>query len=68
MNTSSVKPKDAAAQKQRAASATVIFVAFDRKLAGFVAIADPIKPTVHARRLSHATMRHIRQNLFLSFA
>jgi Cu+-exporting ATPase len=38
-----VTPLDAAAEQQRARSATVIFVAIDRKLAGFVAIADPIK-------------------------
>jgi P-type Cu+ transporter len=35
----------AEAEARRAASATVIFVGFDRRLAGFVAIADPIKPT-----------------------
>ncbi|MBI5279350.1 MAG: copper-translocating P-type ATPase [Burkholderiales bacterium] len=38
----------AAAEQQRARSATVIFVALDRKLAGFVAIADPIKQTTAA--------------------
>jgi len=39
---------DAAAERQRARSATVIFVAMDGKLAGFVAIADPIKQTTPA--------------------
>jgi Cu+-exporting ATPase len=39
---------DAAAEDQRTRSATVIFVAFDGKLAGFVAIADPIKQTTRA--------------------
>lgn len=37
-----------AAEKQRARSATVIFVAFDGKPAGFVAIADPVKETTPA--------------------
>jgi Cu+-exporting ATPase len=41
-------PLDAAAQQQRVRSATVIFVALDRKLAGFVAIADPIKTSTPA--------------------
>jgi Cu+-exporting ATPase len=36
---------DAAAEAQRAKSATVIFVGVDGKLAGFVAIADPVKTT-----------------------
>jgi Cu+-exporting ATPase len=36
---------DAAAEAQRAKSATVIFVGVDGKLAGFVAIADPVKAT-----------------------
>jgi Cu+-exporting ATPase len=36
---------DAAAQAQRARSATVIYVALGGHLAGFVAIADPIKST-----------------------
>ena len=40
-----VSPLEAAAEKQRARSATVIFVALGGSLAGFVAIADPIKET-----------------------
>jgi Cu+-exporting ATPase len=40
-----VSSLDAAAEQQRARSATVIFVAIGGKLAGFVAIADPIKAT-----------------------
>jgi P-type Cu+ transporter len=36
---------DAAAEAQRSRSATVIYVALDGRLAGFVAIADPIKKT-----------------------
>lgn len=36
---------DQAAEAQRARAATVIFVGIDGKLAGFVAIADPIKAT-----------------------
>jgi heavy metal translocating P-type ATPase len=43
-----VSPLQAAAEEQRARSATVIFVAWEGKLAGFVAIADPIKPTTPA--------------------
>jgi Cu+-exporting ATPase len=43
-----VAPLQAAAEKQRARSATVIFVASGGKLAGFVAIADPIKQTTPA--------------------
>jgi Cu+-exporting ATPase len=43
-----VAPLNAAAEQQRAKSATVIFVALDGKLAGFVAIADPIKQTTPA--------------------
>ncbi len=43
-----VGPLQAAAEKQRARSATVIFVALAGKLAGFVAIADPIKETTPA--------------------
>jgi Cu+-exporting ATPase len=43
-----VAPLEAAAELQRARSATVIFVALAGKLAGFVAIADPIKPTTPA--------------------
>jgi Cu+-exporting ATPase len=40
-----VSPLHAAAEQQRARSATVIFVGWGGRLAGFVAIADPIKPT-----------------------
>jgi Cu+-exporting ATPase len=40
-----VSPLHAAAEQQRARSATVIFVGWGGQLAGFVAIADPIKPT-----------------------
>jgi Cu+-exporting ATPase len=40
-----VAPLEAAAEAQRAKAATVIFVGLDGKLAGFVAIADPIKAT-----------------------
>jgi Cu+-exporting ATPase len=40
-----VGPLQAAAEQQRARSATVIFVALAGRLAGFVAIADPIKAT-----------------------
>jgi len=43
-----VSPLHAAAERQRAKSATVIFVALDGALAGFVAIADPIKQTTPA--------------------
>jgi Cu+-exporting ATPase len=43
-----VAPLNAVAEQQRAKSATVIFVALDGKLAGFVAIADPIKDTTPA--------------------
>jgi Cu+-exporting ATPase len=43
-----VAPLQQAAEQQRARSATVIFVALGGKLAGFVAIADPIKPTTPA--------------------
>ena len=43
-----VTPLQAAAELQRARSATVIFVAWGGKLAGFVAIADPIKATTPA--------------------
>ncbi|MGJ7497303.1 copper-transporting P-type ATPase [Variovorax sp. RT4R15] len=43
-----VAPLNAVAEQQRAKSATVIFVALERKLAGFVAIADPIKQTTPA--------------------
>lgn len=39
---------DAAAQAQRARSATVIHVAFDGTPAGFVAVADPVKATTPA--------------------
>lgn len=41
-------PLDAAAERQRARSATVIYVALAGRLAGFVAIADPIKATTPA--------------------
>jgi Cu+-exporting ATPase len=49
----------AAAEQQRARSATVIFVALGGKLAGFVAIADPIKETTPAalKALRRAGMR-----------
>lgn len=40
-----VTPLEAAAERQRVKSATVIFVALQGRLAGFVAIADPIKAT-----------------------
>ncbi|WP_265334999.1 MULTISPECIES: copper-translocating P-type ATPase [Ramlibacter] len=40
-----VSSLNAAAEQQRARSATVIFVAIGGQLAGFVAIADPIKAT-----------------------
>ena len=40
-----VSSMDVMAEVQRSSSATVIFVAQDGRLAGFVAIADPIKPT-----------------------
>ncbi|RYF14040.1 MAG: copper-translocating P-type ATPase [Comamonadaceae bacterium] len=43
-----VAPLQAAAEQQRVRSATVIFVALDGRLAGFVAIADPIKQTTPA--------------------
>jgi Cu+-exporting ATPase len=43
-----VAPLEAAAEQQRARSATVIFVALEGRLAGFVAIADPVKPTTPA--------------------
>jgi Cu+-exporting ATPase len=43
-----VAPLAAAAEQQRSRSATVIYVAIDGKLAGFVAIADPIKATTPA--------------------
>ncbi|MDB5859729.1 MAG: copper-translocating P-type ATPase [Ramlibacter sp.] len=43
-----VGPLDAAAEQQRVKSATVIFVALDGALAGFVAIADPIKQSTPA--------------------
>jgi Cu+-exporting ATPase len=43
-----VTPLHAKAEQQRASSASVIFVALDGKLAGFVAIADPIKATTPA--------------------
>jgi Cu+-exporting ATPase len=40
-----VAPLNGAAEEQRTKAATVIFVGVDGKLAGFVAIADPIKAT-----------------------
>jgi Cu+-exporting ATPase len=40
-----VQALQAAAEAQRAKAATVIFVSLGGSLAGFVAIADPIKPT-----------------------
>jgi Cu+-exporting ATPase len=40
-----VRALEAPAESQRAKSATVIFVGVGGRLAGFVAIADPIKPT-----------------------
>jgi Cu+-exporting ATPase len=43
-----VAPLNAAAEQQRARSATVIFVALGGQLAGFVAVADPIKQTTPA--------------------
>ncbi|MBL0419673.1 copper-translocating P-type ATPase [Ramlibacter sp. AW1] len=43
-----VAPLHEAAERQRAKSATVIFVAMDGRLAGFAAIADPIKPSTPA--------------------
>jgi Cu+-exporting ATPase len=43
-----VAPLHAAAERQRARGATVIFVAMQGRLAGFVAIADPIKETTPA--------------------
>jgi heavy metal translocating P-type ATPase len=43
-----VTPLQVAAEEQRVRSATVIFVALGGKLAGFVAIADPIKATTPA--------------------
>jgi Cu+-exporting ATPase len=43
-----VAPLQAAAEQQRARSATVIFVGLHGRLAGFVAIADPIKETTPA--------------------
>jgi len=43
-----VSPLQASAEQQRARSATVIFVALAGELAGFVAIADPIKATTPA--------------------
>ena len=43
-----VTPLNDAAEQQRAKSATVIFVGLNGRLAGFVAIADPIKQTTPA--------------------
>ena len=54
-----VTPLQAAAELQRTQAATVIFVALDGRLAGFVAIADPIKATTPAalRSLREAGVR-----------
>lgn len=54
-----VTPLQAAAELQRAQAATVIFVALNGRLAGFVAIADPIKPSTPAalQRLREAGVR-----------
>jgi Cu+-exporting ATPase len=54
-----VAPLQAAAERQRARSATVIFVAIGGQLAGFVAIADPIKATTRdaLRELREAGIR-----------
>jgi P-type Cu+ transporter len=41
-------PLQARAEDVRAKAATVIFVAIDQRLAGFVGIADPVKPTTPA--------------------
>jgi Cu+-exporting ATPase len=43
-----ITPLNDAAERQRAKSATVIFIGLDGRLAGFVAIADPIKQTTPA--------------------
>jgi len=43
-----VAPLQVAAEQQRARSATVVFIALDGVLAGFVAIADPIKESTPA--------------------
>lgn len=43
-----VAPLQVAAEQQRARSATVVFIALDGVLAGFVAIADPIKASTPA--------------------
>lgn len=54
-----VAPLLEAAERQRARSATVIFVAIGGTLAGFVAIADPVKATTPAalRALREAGVR-----------
>ena len=50
-----VAPLEPGAEAQRAQAATVIYVALDGRLAGFVAIADPIKPsTAPALQALHA--------------
>lgn len=54
-----VKVLAAAAEEQRRRAATVIFVALDGKLAGFVAIADPIKATT-AQALRELHARQVR--------
>ena len=41
-------PLEAAAEAERARAATVIFVALGARLAGFVAVADPVKATTPA--------------------
>ena len=49
----------ACAQGQRAEGATAIFIAVDGKLAGLMAIADPVKPTT-AAALAALTLEDIR--------
>ena len=43
-----IQPLNDMAERQRLAAATVVFVALGGRLAGFVAIADPIKATTRA--------------------
>lgn len=50
---------DQSAEAQRQKAATVIFVGIDGRLAGFVAIADPIKPTT-PQALQALKAAHIR--------
>lgn len=54
-----VGPLAAGAEAQRARSATVVFVGLDGRLAGFVAIADPVKATTSRalRALMNAGVR-----------